>query len=60
MVFYLFSSLVAKPVFKSGFGTDSNPDYTKHYDPVWNPEIFYIGKIFYSFKQKKIPARNLV
>jgi hypothetical protein len=26
--------MVAKPDFKSGFETDSNPDLTKNYDPV--------------------------
>ncbi len=29
--------MVAKPDFKTGFVTDSNPDLTKNYDPVWNP-----------------------
>ncbi len=29
--------MVAKPDFKSGFETDSNPDLTKNYDAVWNP-----------------------
>jgi hypothetical protein len=30
----MFFSMVAKPDFKSGFETDSNPDLTKNYDPV--------------------------
>ncbi len=29
--------MVAEPDFKSGFETDSNPDLTKNWDPVWNP-----------------------
>ena len=31
---YIFAGMVAKPDFKSGFETDSNPDLTKNYDPV--------------------------
>jgi hypothetical protein len=27
-------TMVAKPDFKTGFETDSNPDLTKNYDPV--------------------------
>ncbi len=38
--------MVAKPDFKSGFETDSNPDLTKNYDPVWNP-VFRFKSSFY-------------
>ena len=32
-------TLVAKPDFKTGFETDSNPDFTKINYPVWNPDF---------------------
>ena len=32
-------NMVAKPDFKSGFETDSNPDLTKNWDRVWNQDF---------------------
>ena len=42
--------MVAKPDFKSGFETDSNPDLSKNYDPVRNPVFRFKSSLKSSFQ----------